>query len=270
MKLNVERNPTAGDVAIFSNIRNHKGQTHFIAESEKIVTRLLHSKLEILSFYLTESQFEVHETEISAHDQQSDCTIFIGSNDEMEAIIGFSMHQGILAAAKIPKERSLGELISDSGRPLLIVILDEIADAENMGAMIRTSQAIGTTVVVIDKKSVSPWMRRAVRVSMGGVFDLPILTVDSLLETLSYLKAKGIPVYAATLNSNAHPIWSADLRADCAIVLGSEGHGIKPEIIEVASKEIRIPMRDDIHSLNVGIAHGIIMFEASRQRNISV
>jgi predicted rRNA methylase len=269
MKSVVIYNPSPQELEVYSNLRSRKETDHFIAESEKIITRLLRSNLEIESLYLTEEHFNSKKDLIEAHLQQSECKIFIASKEEMAEIVGFKLHQGILAAAKIPKERTLDELIADSKKPLLFIILDEVADAENMGAIFRTSFAMDATAVIIDKKSVSPWMRRSVRVSMGAIFELPVITVESIPDCIKILRAKNITSLATTLNDSVLPIWNADLTKDCAIVFGSEGHGIKKEIIEMCDREVTIPMRDNLHSLNVGTAHGIFLYEVLRQRGIN-
>ena len=266
MNFKVVTNPTPEDVRIFANLRSQKETKHFIAESEKVVVRLLLSKLEIISIYLTEEEFTASEELIAYHEQKTDCKIYIGSREEMEKIVGFSLHQRILAAAKIPKEKRLDEILQRAEKPLLFVILDEVCDAENIGAMIRTSFGMSATAIIIDQKSTSPWMRRAVRVSMGAVFELPILTVESIPNCIEYLKDNAIITFAATLSDLSIPIWSTDLKNNCAIVFGSEGHGIKKEIIKACEAEITIPMRDNIHSLNVGTALGIFLFEIMRQR----
>ncbi len=263
MKFQINTNPSTDDVRIFANLRASDGADHFIAESEKVVVRLLESGLEIISIYLTEEQFNSNKELIASHEQQSECNIFIGTREEMEKIVGFSLHQRILAAAKIPKERSLDDLLTNSKKPLLFVILDEVCDAENIGAIIRSSFAMNATAIILDKKSTSPWMRRAVRVSMGAVFKLPIVTVDSIPLCIEKLKSSGVKTFAATLGKNAKPIWNCDFTNNSTIVFGSEGQGIKQEIISVCDFEVIIPMSH--HSLNVGIAQGIFLYEVLRQ-----
>ena len=266
MKFHIATNPSPGDVRIFANLRNHKADTHFIAESEKIVSRLLRSNIEIISLYLTEDQFQSITELLALHSQEHECEVFIGSKEAMESIVGFSLHQNILAAAKIPKEASLDELLTQSEKPLLFVILDEVADAENMGAIIRTSLAMNATAIIIDKKSVSPWMRRSVRVSMGAIFELPVVTVESIPHTLGMLKERGVVTLATAFSEQAEAIWNCDFAKDSAIVFGSEGHGIKTEILEICNSEVTIPMRDNFHSLNVSTAHGIFLYEVLKQR----
>lgn len=269
MKFIVTFHPSQDEVSLYSDLRSSKGGDHFIAESDKIVTRLLRSNMEIHSLYLTEEYFNGKKDLIGSHLQQSESAVYIASKEEMAEIVGFSLHQGILAAAKIPKEHTVNELITDSKKPLLFIILDEVADAENMGSIFRTSLAMNATAVIIDGKSVSPWMRRAVRVSMGAVFELPVVTVESIPDCIKLLRKNTITSLATTLSDSAEPVWNAVLSNDCAIIFGSEGHGIKKEIVEMCDGEITVPMRDNFHSLNVGTALGIFLYEVRRQRGSS-
>jgi predicted rRNA methylase len=261
-------NPSDTDVEIFKNLRHHTNSSYFIAEGNKIIKRLLRSDLELLSIYTTEDRLEVIKPLIELHHQDADLKIFQARKEDIESIVGYSLHQGLLAAARIPKEKTLNQIFLESKRPLLFIILDQITDAENMGAIFRTSLAMNATAVIIDKKSTSPWMRRSVRVSMGALFQLPVITVDSIPECIKTLQNKNINTYATTLNDSANAIWNCDLTNDSAIVFGSEGHGIKAEIIVACENEITIPMGDSIHSLNVGTAHGIFLYEVLRQRKI--
>src|SRR5229473_1859440 len=105
MKSVVIYNPPSQEVEVYSNLRDRKERDHFIAESEKIVTRLLRSNLEIGSLYLTEEHFYSKKDLIEAHVQESECKIFIASKGEMAEIVGFKLHQGILASGKIPQEK---------------------------------------------------------------------------------------------------------------------------------------------------------------------
>ena len=118
MKSVVIHNPPPQELEVYTNLRNRKETDHFIAESEKIVTRLLRSNLEIESLYLTEEHFNSRKNLIEAHVQQNECKIFIASKEEMAQIVGFKLHQGILAAGKIPEEQTLDELIAASKKPL--------------------------------------------------------------------------------------------------------------------------------------------------------
>ena len=136
-----------------------------------------------------------------------------------------------------------------------------------MGALYRTALALGVTAIIIDSRSTSPWLRRALRVSIGAAFHLPTVTVTTLTEAVSFLRLHNIPVYAATLGNNAKPVWECDLRSDVAIIFGSEGHGIRKEVIEASNGEVIIPMSNAVDSLNVGVAQGMVLYEVMRQRS---
>ncbi|HEY6171269.1 MAG TPA: RNA methyltransferase [Candidatus Kapabacteria bacterium] len=267
MTFRINTNPPQEKTSPFANLRLPREEGMFIAESEKVVVQLLESELEISSLYLTQEHFNEQQSRIEAHEQPGDAEILIAPKSEMESIVGYSLHQGILASAKIPKEQTLEELIVTSPKPQLYVILDEIADAENMGALYRTALALGVTAIIIDSRSTSPWLRRALRVSIGAAFHLPTITAPSLADAARFLKAQNIQVYAATLGKNSKPIWECDLRGDVAIIFGSEGHGIRKEVIEVSSGEVIIPMSNEVDSLNVGVAQGMVLYEAARQRS---
>jgi len=267
MKFRLNDKPSLEKTSPFANLKLPREEGTFIAESEKVVVQLLESEIEISSLYLTQEHFGEQESRIEAHKQSNEVEILIAPKSEMENIVGYSLHQGILASAKIPKERSLEELITASRKPQLYVILDEIADAENMGALYRTALALGVTAIIIDGRSTSPWLRRALRVSIGAAFHLPTITVSSLVDAVTFLRSQNIQVYAATLGKNAKPIWECGLRTGVAMIFGSEGHGIRKEVIEVSSGEVIIPMSDAVDSLNVGVAQGMVLYEVMRQRS---
>lgn len=266
MGLIISRTPTADQVSRYAHLRLSPQRDHFIAEGIKVVASLLASGLEIESMYLTPEHFEAMHPLIEAHRQAADIHIYLSNKQDMEAIVGYALHQGIMASARIPLEPKLESLIKHAEHPQLFIILDEIADAENMGALYRTALAMNVAAVIIEKKCISPWMRRAVRVSMGAVFSLPTITVTSLPEAIRSLTRSGVVVYAATLGPEATPLWDADLRGDTALVFGSEGFGIKRHIIEASSSEVTLPMPKDVDSLNVAMSQAIFLYEVRRQR----
>lgn len=266
MTFRINTTPSQEKTSPFANLKLPREEGTFIAESEKVVVQLLESEIEISSLYLTQEHFDQQGERIEAHRQESEAEILIAPKSEMESIVGYSLHQGILASAKIPKERTLEELIASSKKPQLYVLLDEIADAENMGALYRTALALGVTAIIIDDRSTSPWLRRSLRVSIGAAFHLPTVTASSLTEAVAFLKSQNIPVYAATLGKSAQPVWQCDLASDVAIIFGSEGHGIRKEVIKASSAEVIIPMANEVDSLNVGVAQGMVLYEIMRQR----
>ncbi|HYM19648.1 MAG TPA: RNA methyltransferase [Candidatus Kapabacteria bacterium] len=269
MRVSIQKNYSREAISHFTGLRLPQSGDHFIIETDKVVTSLLESQLEVISLFLTEEYFNKKRALIEAHSQDAEAAVFLAPKNEMEQIVGFALHQGIMAAAKIPRECSLDEIIHKSTKPVLLVILDEIADAENMGAIYRTALAMGASAILIDNRSISPWIRRAVRVSMGAVFDLPTITVDSLLNAIEQIKNSNISVYATTISANAQSLWSVDLTKDVALIFGSEGYGIKDNVISSADAEITFPMPVGIDSLNVAITEGVFLYEVARQRKIN-
>jgi tRNA G18 (ribose-2'-O)-methylase SpoU len=266
LRINVHSTFPHEAVSVFADLKLPREKGVFIAEGDKLVTRLLESDVEINSLYLTEEHFETRRLLIEGHIQSEPVEIFIAPKKAMERIVGFTLHQGILASAKIPKEKTLDELIANSSEPQLFIILDTIVDAENIGSLYRTALAMSVTAIIIDDRCVSPWIRRAVRVSMGAVYKLPTITMD-VLTAIGLLKASEISVYAAAIGNNMTPVWSNNFQRSIAIILGSEGHGIREEILEVCSDRIEIPMAAEVTSLNVGVAQAMILYEVVRQRS---
>jgi tRNA G18 (ribose-2'-O)-methylase SpoU len=266
MKYLLSNTASFADLEPYTNLKLSRTGSLFIAEGEKVVSRLLASDLEIVSLYLTKEHFDDKRTQIEAHDQAEIVQVILATKNDMECIVGFPLHQGIMAAARIPSEPDLDEVIARSGRPLLFIVLDTIADAENIGSIYRTALAIGASAIIINNKSVSPWIRRAVRVSMGAVFTIPTITVTDHIETIQLLTSRQISTFAAEVTPSARPVWDIDLTGDIAVLFGSEGYGIGRQLLEQCSGVIQIPMSNDVNSLNIGIAQGMVLYEILRQR----
>lgn len=258
--------PGAHEIAMYSDLRRHSSQSYFIVENEKVVSSLLASDIEIVSLYCTKEHFEAKREEVEKHKQTKPAKVFLAKKEDMSKIVGFGLHQGILASANTPKGKTLTEIMKKAAKPSLFVMLDEVTDAENMGALYRTALALHATAVIIDKKSTSPWMRRSVRVSMGAVFSLPTIKVQSLPQAIEELRSSGIKTFAATTSPAANTLYGSDLTGDVALMFGSEGHGIKPEVIAACDGEINLPMPNLVDSLNVAVAQGIFLYEVRRQR----
>ena len=242
---------------------DHLEQGMFVAEGEKVVRRLLASGLPILSMLLTEQWFEKTTGEIgnlpSTH-------VFIAERKLLETIVGFRMHQGIMAVGRVPAEPGLAELVKSSPRPRLFIALDGLVFAENVGVVVRNCAAFGAQAILVSKDSASPYLRRAVRNSMGTVFRIPVIHTQDLSETLTALNTiHGI----STIVADAHTgtlLYDEDCKIDLCVVFGHEDSGVSQTVRSVASKAIRIPMTEGIDSLNVASASAVVLAEIARQR----
>jgi tRNA G18 (ribose-2'-O)-methylase SpoU len=236
--------------------QEHIQQGIFVAEGEKVVRRLLRSNLTVVSLLLTRNWFEELERKYPLDGPE----IFIADKNLLESIVGYSLHQGIMAVAKVPAERDLHELLHSLPHPFLIVALDGIVSAENVGVIVRNSGAFGVNAVLTDKTSSSPYLRRAVRNSMGVVFRLHVLHVN-LVETLPKL---GCKVVAATPHAD-QTLQDADLTNDLCVVFGNEGSGISAKVLEECDLRVAIPMLNETDSLNVASASAVFLYEVQRR-----
>jgi tRNA G18 (ribose-2'-O)-methylase SpoU len=142
-----------------------------------------------------------------------------------------------------------------------------LSNAENVGAVVRNATALGAQALVVGEGCAHPYLRRAVRSSMGTIFKLPYCTTPSLASTLKFLRQQGIRCVAAHPHVDRRTLWDSDLSKDCCIVLGAEGDGIRPEVLEACDEAVMIPMGAGVDSLNVASAAAVFFSEAARQRS---
>ena len=170
-----------------------------------------------------------------------------------------------MAIAKLPPQQSLEEIIRSISKPHLIIALDGLVNAENVGLVMRNCAAFGVDAVIVGETSSSPYLRRAVRNSMGTVFTLPIVHVNNLAASLTLLKNN----YATRIIA-AHPhqqmsIHSVKVSGNICIVFGNEGDGISKKILEVCDERVAIPMMNGTDSLNVASASAVFLYETRKQ-----
>jgi tRNA G18 (ribose-2'-O)-methylase SpoU len=236
----------------------------FVAEGEKVVRRLLESQLRIFSLLVTPEWFAKIESNLSF--QKDEITIFIAEKILLETIVGCNLHQGIMAIARVPADRPLEEIVCSLSRSALMVALGGLVNAENVGVIVRNCAGFGVDAIIVGETSSSPYLRRAVRNSMGTVFQIPIVHVEDLQSTLTNLKSThGYNVVAAHPGGE-HTLYETDLTGNVCIVLGNEGDGLTKNILDVCSIHVSIPMDNDVDSLNVANASAVLLYEASRQR----
>ncbi len=235
----------------------HIHQGIFVAEGERVVRRLLRSGLNVVSLLLTRNWLE----QLAGKYSLDGIDIFIGDKELLESIVGYSLHQGIMGVARVPEEPDLHELLQRLPHPFLLLALDGIVSAENVGVIVRNGGAFGADAILADRTSSSPYLRRAVRNSMGAVFRLPVLHVN-LAQTLPKL---GCKVIAATPNADL-TLQKADLTGDLCFVLGNEGSGVSAEVLEKCDLRVAIPMLNETDSLNVASASAVFLYEVRRRR----
>jgi tRNA G18 (ribose-2'-O)-methylase SpoU len=242
----------------------HVAQRIFVTEGEKVVRRLLESDFEVVSALMPEPWARELAPLLAA--RQEDIPVFVAPKPVLEQLTGFSMFQGVLAVGRIPTPQPLAEILRRAPRPWLIVALEALANAENLGVIIRNCAAFGVTALVAGETCSSPFMRRSVRNSMGTIFKLPVVEPPSLLATLAELRDLGVRCVAADGNATGPTLARTDLAGDCCLLFGAEGHGLSAAALAACDQAVAIPMASGVDSLNVGNAAAVFLYEACRQR----
>ena len=177
-------------------------------------------------------------------------------------------HQGVVAQISPIEFYNLDNLVLnviESGKTPLFLLLDQISDVRNFGAIIRTAECTGVNGIIIQKKGGAPVNGDTIKTSAGAVFNVPICKVDHIKDAMFYLQASGIKVIAATEKTD-NSIYDVSFKEPCAIIMGSEGKGVSPSILKLADDKAKLPMYGSIGSLNVSVACGAFLYEVVRQR----
>ena len=177
-------------------------------------------------------------------------------------------HQG--AVAKISSigfqefEPLMEQILEKKTNPLFLM-LDQISDVRNFGAIIRTAECCGADAIIIPKSGSAPLNEDAIKTSAGAAFNIPISKVDHLKDAIFYLQASQIEIVAATEKTNSS-IFDIDFKKPTAIIMGSEDRGINPSILKMVNSKAKLPLMGEIKSLNVSVACGVFLYEVVRQR----
>jgi tRNA G18 (ribose-2'-O)-methylase SpoU len=242
----------------------HRQQGIFVAEGEKVVRRLLESRFSVLSVLLPEKW--LHELSPLLQSRPENIQVFVAEKALLETLTGFSMYQGLLAVGRVPPLSALEEAVERSPQPRLFTAADGLTNAENLGALVRNCVAFGAQALIVGETCSSPFLRRAVRGSMGAIFQLPVVETAGLARALGDLRAHGIHCIAAHPHVAGRTLSQVSFTGDCCIVFGSEGYGISPAVLAACGEAAAIPMPETVDSLNVGSAAAVFLYEANRQR----
>jgi len=258
----------APELALYRTLKRveeHERAGVLVAANIKVVKRLLASRYPVVSALLTPAWLEKLEPQLRAR-PETDLPVYVAGQKVLETITGYKLHQGALAVAKIPPQPDFETLLNHSPRPLLLAAVEGIASAENLGAVVRSCAAFGAHFLIIGETCGSPFQRRAVAGSMGTIFEQPLVKVRNLLATLAVLRARGVRCLAAHPRPGASRLATVDLRGDCCLVFGAEGPGLSAPVLAACDDAVEIPMPSHMNSLNVAVAAGVFLYEATRQR----
>ncbi len=226
------------------------GVDNFIADSSRVVLKLLQTKIPVHSLLATKDWIENHREYLSSIPE-----IYYASIEEMQNIVGYALHQGVMCLAHRPADCSLEEMLGET-----ILVLDGIAKADNVGAIIRNAAAFNFNHVLVDSTTVHPFHRRAVRTSMGNVYNLKIHQTKNLPESLNYLSRQGYQIIGFENRPHASLLHETRFEKKCAFIIGSEAIGIRPEVLKTLTMLVRIPINQDVYALNAACASSVAMY----------
>jgi tRNA G18 (ribose-2'-O)-methylase SpoU len=234
----------------------------FIAEGEKVVERLIESGLPVDSLLATAEVADRFEPLLPA-----ETPIYVATPEFLAAAAGFNFHRGVLACGYRRPLDSLAELTAEQqGKAVQTwVVCPDVQDPTNLGAILRTCQGFGVDGVVLGKNCADPFSRRVLRVSMGGVFRLPIVESRDLTADLEFLKTElDCEVIATVLDDEADQLETCVRRPRLALLFGSEGHGLPAECIAASTRRVTLKMLRQADSFNVAAAAAMFLYHFCR------
>lgn len=188
--------------------------------------------------------------------------VFVGPDDLLAELTGYVLHRGLIAAVNRPELPNVDDLLANASR---IVILENVSDPTNVGAIFRSAGAIGADAILVTPRCSDPFYRRAIRVSMGTVLQVPWTRVGDWTDTRTLLTRHGFHIAALALTPDAVSLREVNGAAHerLALLLGAEGEGLTPEALAASDSVVQIPMKHGIDSLNVAAAAAVAMWALS-------
>jgi tRNA G18 (ribose-2'-O)-methylase SpoU len=252
-------------VAAYRNLpdRTLRGESIFLAEGRLLTERLLRSRYEVESVFVSTEYYEEFRRLTPGS-----VPLYVAKETLLLQIVGFPFHRGALAVGRRGRPMTPDELLAPAeNRPRFrLVICPEITKPENMGLVFRNTAAFGLDGVLLGERCCDPFSRRAMRVSMGAVLQVPFCKAENLYVSLGGLKSsREFPLYAAILDPAAQKLHEVAWPSHCGILLGNEMDGLDPASLSLCDHRVTIPVTDQVDSLNLGVAAGIFMYAMQRE-----
>ena len=229
----------------------------FVGEGRLVVGRVLESGQRVVSALLNEVSFRALEPALSQLSNET--PVYVCHSSEFESITGFNFHRGCLALAERPVPRSLDEIVHGAD---LLLVLEGVGDADNVGSVFRNAAAFGADGVWLSPTCCDPLYRKAIRTSMASVLRTPFGWSRDWPGDLASLQAQGFTVVALTPGPQARPLssYARPPGQKLACLVGSESSGLTKEVEALADVCLRIPIGDEVDSLNLATATGIALY----------
>lgn len=240
--------------------RRIEGDELFVAEGPVAIERMLASGHRVLSVLLDERKYPRMAPLMAG----VDAPVFVVERSLLRDITGFDLHRGAIAAGERRRMPTLDELAATTTR---LAVLEGLNDPENLGAIARSARALGFDGLVLDPACIDPYTRRTVRVSMGEILMTRWTRVDGddwPAAALARLAGAGFETWAMTPAADSADIWSLAVPDRVAVLVGAEGPGLSDAAQGAARRRVRIPIRNDVDSLNVAAAAAVAFAAVTR------
>lgn len=244
-------NPNDKRIEEFTNLRETTLLSRKLAlcESEKIYLKLIHNNIHIEKILCLEDFALKHNLESE--------NVFVCKRNVLDSIAGFKTEFDVLTLFTRPTEIDL-EFFDDK-----IILLNGLTSPENVGSIIRSCSAFKINSILIDEKSCSPFLRRCIRVSMGNVFSMKTHHSTNIREDINFLKKQGYSIISTANIPSALDLKNFNFKNKFVLIIGSEGHGIDQDIIEISDFVLKISIDDNVAHLNAANAASIFLFKMS-------
>jgi len=253
--------PRLGDYTQSTDValKKARGTEHglYIAESALVLERALRAGHRVRSVLTLANTLDEARALVG-----DDVPVFVGQGELLTELTGYVLHRGLIAAMHRPALPEPAALLADARR---ILILENVTDPTNVGAIFRSAGAIGADAILVTPRCSDPFYRRAIRVSMGTVLQVPWTRVGDWASTRALLTEHGFHVAALALTADAVSLrdFHGEQHARLALLLGAEGEGLTAEALASSDSVVQIPMKHGIDSLNVAAASAVAMWALS-------
>ena len=235
-------------------------QNTFIAESKRVVRRLVDSDYPIDSILVSHKRIESIQDWLPP-----EVTTFVLPHTLIEQLIGFNFHMGVMACGRRKPNPDITQLVDESKARSTIVACPDVMDPENMGTIIRLCTAFGVDGLLLGPRSADPLSRRSLRVSMANALNLPIIQSDGFHSNLQQLRDQwGYELAATVLDDNAEDLSQVSRSNRMVVLFGNESEGLDAETRSNCDRELTLPMQGGTDSVNVAVATGIFLYHLTR------
>lgn len=231
-----------------------------------VTSRLRHEASSVEEIYVDASRVDRRMQELISVAKAFNVRVIQADDQRLSNIVGTRRHQGVVAkAGELSLARNLDELLDAIEGPPLLLILDGITDPHNLGACLRVADGAGAHAVIAPKDRAVGLNATAAKVASGAAETMPYITVTNLARTMRELKERDV-LLIGTSDDAEKSLYQADFSGPAALVMGSEGEGMRRLTRETCDILVHVPMFGSVESLNVSVASGICLYEARRQR----